>query len=152
MKYKFIDSDAKLDDNDFLNVEKIIGRKIPKTMLKLYKNYNGGRVEGERNILIHPESGMEYEVKIFLPMIYARYEKDSSVEGNYVFFCREKKIIPEEFIPFALDSGGFLFCMDATDEKIYFFNFDDPENSKHLVANSLDEFIDSLITESEAGF
>jgi len=152
MKHKLIDSDKNLDDNDFLFVEKTIGRKIPKSLLELYKEYNGGVIDGGRNILIHPESGAEYEVKAFFPMRYAKYEKDSTVEKNYLFFCKKEKSIPEDFIPFAIDSGGFVFCMDSKDEKIYFFNFDNEGNSKELVANSLDEFMAALITESEAGF
>jgi|GEM_PF-3977298 len=51
--------------------------------LELYQNHNGGRVEGERNIFIHPENGTEYEVKAFLPMVHVRYKNDSSVEESY---------------------------------------------------------------------
>jgi len=152
MRYNLIDSDKSLKDSDFSLVEKIIGKKIPESMLMLYRMHNGGRVEGGRNIFIHPENGMEYEVKTFLPMVHVRHKKDSSVEENYIFFCKKEKIIPEEFIPFAIDSGGFVYCMDSVSEKVYFFNFDNPGESKEFIANSLNEFVDSLITTEEAGF
>jgi len=97
MRYNLIDSDKSLEDSDFSLVEKIIGKRIPESMLMLYRTHNGGRVEGGRNIFVHPENGMEYEVKTFLPMVYVRHKKDSSVEENYIFFSRRIYTIRDRF-------------------------------------------------------
>ena len=42
--------------------------------------------------------------------------------------------------------------MSIVDEKVYFFNFDneDVKNGKELVADSIEDFVNSLLTEDEA--
>lgn len=152
MKYKFDKCGEKLKPGDFEKVEKIVGAALPDSIKNLYKKYNGGQVEGGRCVFVNSSNGMEYEVRNFLPMIYPRYKEDSLVEDSYVFFVKEKKLIPKKYIPIAMDSGGFRYCVSIVDEKVYFFNFDneDVKNGKELVADSIEDFVNSLLTEDEA--
>lgn len=51
-------------------------------------------------------------------------------------------------LPFAIDGGGFPFCIDIENESIYFFNL---ENGKEIfLDNGLISFINNIISEEDA--
>jgi cell wall assembly regulator SMI1 len=152
LKRKLIKSSKKISDDDIKKVEKLIKLSFPSDLKNFYLKYNGGEVEGGRKIYLG-KNGMEYEVKNFLPIGHPRFEADALLEDSYVFFVKEKKLIPRNFIPFAMDSGGFRYCINADDGKVYFSNLDKegkPADCMELVAPSIDEFINTLITEKQA--
>lgn len=66
-------------------------------------------------------------------------------------FTIKKKLIPLSYIPFAIDDGGYPYCINDNDNKIYIGYFDDydgnPESTIRFIANSLMEFIDGMKTE-----
>lgn len=149
---KLVKSSKKLTEEDIARVEKKLGLSLPEDLKSLYLHYNGGEVEGGRKIFLTQE-GMEYEVKSFLQMLYPRFEADALLEDSYVFFVKEKKLIPKKYIPFAMDSGGFRYCLNVSDGKVYFSNWDKdckPQDYMDLVASSAGGFIQGMVTEKEA--
>lgn len=152
LKRKLVNSSKKITEEDIKKVEKIIKLPLPEELKKIYLKYNGGEVEGGRKIYVS-EEGMEYEVKSFLPIGYPRFEADSLLEDSYVFFVKEKKLIPKNFIPFAMDSGGFRYCINVDDGQVYVSNFDkddDAADYMDLVTSSVENFINKMVTEDEA--
>lgn len=152
LKRKFIKSSKKITDADIARVEKTIRLTLPDELKNLYRKYNGGEVEGGRKIYV-TDAGVEYEVKHFLPIAYPRFEADALLEDSYIFFVKEKKLIPKNFIPFAMDSGAFRYCVNVDDGQVYFSNFDKddtPINCMERVASSIEQFVNGLVTEDEA--
>jgi cell wall assembly regulator SMI1 len=151
-KYNLVNSAPAVNEVDIKNVEEYIGCRFPNSLRELYLKFNGGEVDGKRKIFESP-SGIELEVKTFLPIRKKRFEGDSLLEESYDIFVRNKKLIPVGFILFAMDSGGFRYCINCGTEEIYFNNLDHFERSggpMQLIASSLSEFIDGMVTEEQA--
>ncbi len=155
IKFKFENCGKKLSEEDFAYVEKIIDQKLPDDLRKLYEKFNGGIVEGEKNVFVMEtdDDFIEAEVQLFMPMRYKLSKDDSLLEEDYVFNVKEKKFFKKHFIPFAFDGGGFPYCYNTKNGKIYLCNldnFEDPDGWMDYVAPSLASFINGMITEDEA--
>lgn len=90
---------------------------------------------------------------------------DTYFEGNGISFfypikygddtleeCIEdlSDVLPENFLPFAQDSGGNTFCIDLSDGKIYLWLVQEEiEDSIVLLASSFNEFINGLSEDEE---
>jgi hypothetical protein len=84
-----------------------------------------------------------------MPMRYKSSKDGSLLEEDYTFHLK-KKFIEKHFIPFAFDGGGFAFCYNTNNGKIYFCNLDnygDPEGWMKYIAPSLTVFINGMITD-----
>ncbi|BDR57696.1 SMI1/KNR4 family protein [Xylocopilactobacillus apicola] len=147
---KFVDSGKKLTLLDIQG----IGINFPKDLVDLYLHYNGGKVDGEKDFYIDEDNDVEVSVQTFLPMKYKRFEFDTLLEEMYQMFAMDKKLIPISYIPFAVDYGGYPYCINTLDHKIYIGYMDDydgtPESTIRFISNSLAEFIDGMMSESEA--
>lgn len=53
--------------------------------------------------------------------------------------------MPINMFPFAIDGGGFPFCISLDDEKIHFFNLESEEDI--LINSNFDGFINKIISE-----
>ena len=152
-KFKLIQASKSLTSKDIKKVEELIGCALPPSLKDFYINYNGGKISGNRNVFVDIEKDIEKEVNSFLPIKYKRFEGDSTLEESYDLFVNKKKLIPNGFIPFAMDSGGFRFCMDCESESIFFNNLDhieNPEGPMEFVSTSIVDFIAGMKTEKEA--
>jgi cell wall assembly regulator SMI1 len=150
-KYKLVECAKELTEADIANAEKLIGKELPPSLRDFYLLYNGGVVEKKRRIFVDEDGDIEAEVKVFLPIKYD--EGDSTVEKSYENFVKQKKLIPPQFIPFAMDSGGFRYCIDTVSEAVFFNNLDrldSKEGPMEFICASLADFIDGMRTEKEA--
>lgn len=47
----------------------------------------------------------------------------------------DRKLIPETFLPFAIDAGGNYFCIDINNGKIYYYTLDTWSDNLSLTDN-----------------
>jgi len=77
------------------------------------------------------------------------------MEDSYVFNAKLKSFIPPDYLPIAYDDGGFVFCYKLGSGKIYFCSLDHYEcnsfNHLEVVADSLADFVNLMLTDDEAG-
>lgn len=152
-KYKFVNSSKQLSEEDLAFVEKEIGQPLPESLKEIYATSNGGELEGDRCVFVNSETGVEFNVNTFLPIRYKRYEEDYLLEECFNFFVNEKKFMPPDFVPFAIDDGGYPFAVNVADSTVHICYVADIENGEspmRFVATSLQEFINGMLTEEEA--
>ncbi|WP_051680884.1 SMI1/KNR4 family protein [Vibrio rhizosphaerae] len=132
----------------FEDIEKFESKfniELPVYFKKYYVSYNGGELSDNRKIFY--DGNMELEINHFLPMIRDDVYKSFTVESLYEVLSINKKILPINFIPFAIDSGSFPYCINVENNNIYFFNLE--KNKSIKIASDLDDLISKLYTEDE---
>lgn len=145
MMIKFINQSRSLKIEDILEIEEKLGIKIPKDLKEFYLQSNGGEIEYDRCIFIDRD-GNDYNIKTFLPMKYKRMEDDILLEELTIYFT-DNKLLPSNFLVFAIDWGAFPFCYNMDNNAIYFY---DLGTSKVLfLANSIKDFLTNLVTEED---
>ncbi|MDR3162926.1 MAG: SMI1/KNR4 family protein [Helicobacteraceae bacterium] len=152
MNLVFENSSQSLDEADFEYLSKIIGRNLPKDLKDIYSSLNGGEIENERVVFLSQLNDSECGLDKFLHIRYKRYDDDSTIEDSYLFYAK-KGFIPVDFLPFAIDGGGFPFCYDLNTGNIVFCNIEhfSPDFSYiEIISNSLSEVISNLMTRDEA--
>ena len=151
---KFINTGIKLTESDIMDVSKSMNLIFPKDLVELYILYNGGEIEGEKYFYIDENNDVDICVKLFLPMKYKQSENDILLEELYQSLAVEKKLIPLSYIPFAIDDGGYPYCINTNDGKIYIGYLEDyyvsPESTIRFISDSLIKFINGMKTENEA--
>lgn len=133
----------KLTENDIKEIEEMLQISIPRQLADHYLNCNGGTPED--NFLYSELSDIEISIQSFLPMKY-KDEIGFTVESMYANFVN-KKVIPAQYLPFAIDYGGNLFCMDLNTNEIVIIWMDQgevTENEIHVLFPSFDEFLAAL--------
>lgn len=150
IKYKLINSSQAIYEYNITEIEKLLNIKFPKDLQELYLTFNGGEIEGDKNVYIS-NSGTEYSIKTFMPIKYKRFTEDQLLEENTIYFIN-KKLVSNNYLIFSMDWGGFPFCYNLQYGSIYFANLETEESNKRMefVANSLEEFINGMKTEEEA--
>jgi hypothetical protein len=150
---KFINTGRVLRISDIREIEETINIVFPDDLVKLYLQYNGGEIE-DKYFYVDDHNDIDVSIKTFMPMKYKRTENDVLLETTYRLFAIEKNIIPLSYIPFAIDDGGYPYCINVNNNKIYMGYFADydgsPESTIRFIANSLIEFVDGIKTESDA--
>jgi hypothetical protein len=152
-KYKFINSGKTLTENDIQALEREIGQSLPEVLKDFYLQSNGGELEGERYVYLNEETGGEFNVNTFLPIKYKRFEEDYLLEECFNFFVKEKEFMPPEFIPFAIDDGGYPYAVNTRDLTVnicYLADIQENKKPMRFVAPSLQEFVNGMVTEEEA--
>lgn len=136
-------------------MEEKLNIHFPSSLIELYLSYNGGIIEGNRNIYIAPDEN-DYYIKYFLPIDNKSKFPYIDFESVYNEYVIEKRIIPVDFIPFALEGGGWPFCINTLNSKIYIANLEYYEENESLpiimeeIAPSIKIFINDSTTEEEA--
>ncbi|WP_428243988.1 SMI1/KNR4 family protein [Gynuella sp.] len=151
----FSDIGSQLSKSDLAEIEKRLGFQLPDTLKVFYLQTNGGTPEPD-----HWIGDNDFEpiyVSGFLKMKDAS-PNESSLEDTYQNGV-SKGIIPTHLLPFALDWGNNYICIDMTG-KVFFLATDswhddlsmedNVKKNTRLLCNTLDEFIDSLVSEDEA--
>jgi cell wall assembly regulator SMI1 len=147
----FIETEADISESDIQELERKINFEFPLEYKEHLLKFNGGRCEP--NIFNFEEAGAitESSVDWFLALYEGEYD---NLEGYFNIFKIDEKRMPNSFFPIAHDPGGNLICMDANDNKIYFWDHerevdyslsgDDDRSNLYILANNLKEFISSL--------
>ena len=153
INYQITNSALPITEADILDLEQKIGFCLPADIRNFYLKYNGGKVEeGDRSVYLD-DSEKEYTLKYIAPIKHSLSSSQYTVEKLWHTFIVEKELIQKKHIPFAIDSGGFPYCLDAETGRIFFANlehYDDKEKMMEPVAKSLIDFINGMKTEEEA--
>jgi hypothetical protein len=138
-----------LTSGDLDRVQDFLGYAIPESVRRHYSKWNGG-TPARRFFLTR--DGRELEINHFLPIGQRRFDRDITMEDSVERLVRTKHVIPEFLLPFAVNSGGDYYCIDRGDGAVIFYAMDqclEPQRASHRVAESLDLFVEGMVTEEE---
>ncbi len=133
---------GKLSGKDEIdNLALLLNEKIPISFTEFLSAYSDSRVLENRYVF----KKSLYIINDFLSL--------AEINGLTKEFVKEYNL---KLIPFAMDPGGWHFCLSVDKEtygKILVNRWTDysPEEQFLVIASSLEEFIDGLKTESQAG-
>ncbi|WP_353612999.1 SMI1/KNR4 family protein [Mangrovibacter phragmitis] len=146
MSIKLINSSPAISEQDIEKAELFLGFPIPREINEIYRKNNGGVLEDDK--CIYQSESHELDIKYFLPIGKSKEPGIFTIENLYKKLAKEKKLIPEKMLPFAIDGGGFPFCIDIDNKSIYFLNL---ESGKEIfLDNDLISFINNIISEEDA--
>ena len=121
------------------NFEKSYELKLPKSFIDFYLNANGGS----------PSTRYfeDYRIAAFCPI---KHKPDNyNIEKN-IEILKLSERLPEGFIPFAFDSGGWFFCLDTSERNygsIYILPNGMLDSDPIFIVSSFSKFIDGLSDE-----
>lgn len=150
--YKFIlqdDEEFRIDEEYLLEFERKYEIEFPKALREFYLQHHGADIE-ECSFDPTQYNGLEFVVVNMIPLDYVTH----TVEKNIV---RMRRIADDNknagrlkiaemfgnYIPFADDIEDDMFYWDRRDQKVYFFSWQNPENSL-LICDSVDEFFELM--------
>jgi cell wall assembly regulator SMI1 len=147
----FLETEKEISIEKINEIEKKLNFIFPEVYKEHLLNYNGGRCEPDVCYFEDNHGEQSSDVHWF----YAIYEgKSDNLESSFRTFKLEEKRMPDSFFPFAHDSLGNKYCMDAETGKIYFwFHEDEVDYTIHddsvrtnliWIADSLEEFLNNL--------
>ncbi|PIT17269.1 hypothetical protein BGI32_03095, partial [Snodgrassella alvi] len=157
---KFYDSEQAINTADLNEVEKLLKIKIPVQLRQFLLQHNGGMPEN--NTWLDPEG--EFEEVVIHELIPIKYYKKFNNNKNYLMPSKAedlwgRKLLPETFLPFAIDAGGNYFCIDINNGKIYYYTLDtwsdnlsltdNQDMNTRFLCNSFNEFISKLVCEDD---
>ena len=93
-------SNTSLKNEDLTNFEKDLNVKLPDSFKKFYLSFNGG-IPSHRYFKGN-------RIASFCPI---KYGGENQIE-NVITSLGEVNRLPQGFIPFAFDSGGWYFCVN----------------------------------------
>ena len=115
--------------------------KLPQEFVNFYLKYNGG-------IPTH-EYFNGYAVSYYIPIKYGH-------EKNHIDYIIESlkfsELLPEGFIPFANDAGGWYFALDLNEANygaVYVIRNDMGDDHPVFVAPSFKELLEGLTLEDD---
>lgn len=131
-----------IEDNDIKEVEATFNIQFPEYFLSFLKKHGGTSTkEG-----VYSDSCW---VSFFLSLKSDKGASIVSLLEGYRINSNER-----DWIPFAIDSGGWSFCIALKEDikgQVWVDKFDSgDENPFSFVANSFEDFINGLRTEEEA--
>ena len=145
-----------ITQSDIRKLESDLGIRLPEAMRSHYLQFNGGTP----NLDWFPMTDDWDAIWIhkFLP-IATRDGEESTIQSVYARVAGNTGY-PRSLVPFAIDPGGNLFCVDTDSGAIHYWLTDtydealtDAENrlkaDRHLI-DSFDQFVTSLVSENEA--
>src|SRR6185437_5815420 len=140
----FENQDRSVSIAEIENVEAELDLRFPNSLKKLFLENNGGR---PIPYVLHTQNHWT-TVSDTLPL---RSSKSRGTAVHcYKILVLERKLVPRELFPFAVDSGGDCFFVDCTpdQESVYLYKADSAfgENLADLHM-SLGEFWNSLVDE-----
>ena len=140
----------KLSELDFQKIEAELGIHLPIDFKQVYMNKNGGRPSKRYFIDTNGNDYIIHEMHKFLN----QKDDETSIEKEYFFFTKERKLFPDSFVPFAEDDGGAQYCISIEDAGVWFWNPDDfqkrdPFAALTKIADSIDYFLANLVSFKE---
>jgi cell wall assembly regulator SMI1 len=131
-----------IDNNDIKEIENNFNIQFPDYFLSFLKQYGG---TSTKEVVFSDK----FWVNFFIPL---KSDITSSIESMLLAYLSEYNQI--EWIPFAIDSGGWAFCIALKDDikgQVWVDKFDSgDESSFEFVSDTFEDFINGLRTEEEA--
>ena len=142
----FIETEKNIVESDLLEIEENLKFKFPNDIKRHYLFYNGGYPER----YVFRKNDKLYVVQEFLPIKYGA--QGCLFEDTFIALKKEKKILPDYLIPFAINPGGDYYCFSINENElgaiyIFFGEFDDPKRSIIFLSISLKDFVMEMIEE-----
>ncbi len=148
---KYFETKPKVTLDKIKEMQDLVDLNFPINYIDHLLEFNGGYCEPD--IFKFKENNDETESRIhyFLGIHENEY---SNMKDYFLDYKIEEKRMPDSFFPFAYDPFGNLICIDSENGKVYFWDHekevdysvsDDTDHSNlYFVADSFEEFIDSL--------
>lgn len=131
-------SSTSLSKDEIKGFEKSFDITLPESFIDFYLQANGGSPS-----LRYFE---EYRISAFLPI---KHGEGNTVESK-IEILKLAERLPEKYIPFAFDGGGWYFCVDAGETNygsIYVLPNGLLESEPIFIVSSFSEFINGLSEE-----
>ncbi len=127
-------SDKQIDD-----LERQVGLRFPSSLRRLFREANGGRP----NPYIYRDDNNDTDVSECLAIC----EGKGSALWTYELLVLSKRLVPRQFFPFAVDSGGDCFFVDCstTEGVVYLYVHDTAFEHVRLLSSSLETFWSHLV-------
>lgn len=137
----------KITIKDIQQVENLIHLSFPKDFTEHYLKYNGG-IPSKAYFYMEPYDTFA-EISSFKSIKFKDELGDPRIEDTYQNLSIKKNIIPKNMLPFAIDWGGNLFCINVDTEDIYIIYLDLGEvneinGSIRFLINGFNHFLNSL--------
>jgi cell wall assembly regulator SMI1 len=144
-------SAPKLTQENISQAEKTMDVILPPQFVEHYLRQNGG--VPSKSYVLNEDTEEYIEVSVFSPLHYKLQNSDgSTIEETYNDF-KKRRIIPKNYLPFARDWGGNLFCICLDSQQIVFILMDMgafTQECASVIAPSFDTFLAALVSEDEA--
>jgi hypothetical protein len=138
---ELIRSEQSLSLGEIQEFEKKFNIKLPQEFITLYMKYNGGRPTHQFY------NG--YEISFFIPI---KYGYKSSLIDYKILSLKDSELLPDGFLPFAHDSGGWYFALDLNEANygsVYVIRNDMGDDHPVFVAPSFKELLEGLTLEDD---
>jgi hypothetical protein len=138
---KFLNCLEPASEEQIDEVEKKLGFRFPDALRRLFREANGGRPDP----CIYRDDKNDTDVSECL----ALREGKGSALWTYELLVQSKRLVPERFFPFGVDSGGDCFFVDcsSTDARVCLYVHDTNFEHVRLLDIGLEEFWSSLVEE-----
>ncbi|WP_174411487.1 SMI1/KNR4 family protein, partial [Enterobacter hormaechei] len=107
MMIKLIDSSPAVSADELGKIEVSLGVTFPNALKSIWLISNGGILDEGRRV--YQSEHYENDIKYFLPILHTKKSGILTVDDYYKDLVVNKKILAENFIPFAIDGGGFPY-------------------------------------------
>ncbi|WP_322047669.1 SMI1/KNR4 family protein [Paraburkholderia sp. J67] len=156
MQNEFVNCGPAIDRADIEKIERDFGFQLPEPMKAHYLKWNGGMPTLD---WFPMEDDWEpIWVHEFLPV--GTQENDKPTIQSVYAQVAGKAGYPHTFVPFAVDPGGNLFCIDTATGVVHYWLADvfdttrtDSENRQkadRALTRSFDRFVSALVSEDDA--
>ena len=139
-----------LTREDIAQAEEAMNITLPPQFVEHYLRHNGG--VPSKSYVLNDDTEEYIEVSVFSPLHYKLQNSDgSTIEETYNDF-KKRRIIPEDYLPFARDWGGNLFCIHLDNQQIVYILMDMgafTQDHVSVIALSFGTFLAALIPEEE---
>ncbi|NOQ75681.1 MAG: hypothetical protein GQ574_26980 [Crocinitomix sp.] len=136
---KFRLTSEKINESDLKGFETQYGIKLPKSFKDFYLEHNGGI-----------PSLRYYKDQRIAAFTSIKYGRESGRTGIIMEVHQLGDLLPEGYIPFAFDSGGWNFCINTNDidyGHIYILPNGVVDNKPIFLSESFESFIGGLKAE-----
>ncbi len=144
-------SAPKLTQDDIAQAEKTMHVTLPPQLVTHYLHHNGG--VPSKAYILNNDTGEYSEISVFSPLYYKLQDSDgSTIEETYNDF-KKRNSIPENYLPFAQDWGGNLFCVALESQRIVYILMDMGDFTEDFVSGialNFDTFLTALVSEEDA--
>lgn len=141
MNIKFEKTTEKINEEDLQSFEKSFDIRLPEAFKNHYLQYNGGIPE---NKCFYMQAFDTYaEISRFFSIKYVD-ERGQKIEDVYSNLAIKQKILQPQYLPFAKDWGGNLFCINLKNNDVFIIYLDEGGGNIRFLARGFDNFINAL--------
>jgi hypothetical protein len=118
---EFLNPGRPVSRAEIADIEVALRLRLPVPLIWQYLQSNGG----EPDPYVYEDNNLDTVVAAFLPIVSANASR--TARDVYTGLVLEKKIVPQQYFPFAVDGGGDYFFVDCSTEdgEVSFFSADD---------------------------